>query len=159
MPERILMTPAGYQKVLADLTLHRTVLRPQNIIALEEARAHGDLSEDAEYDAAKDRQSHLEGRIKDLEAKVSLAQVIDIATMPPTDRVIFGTTVELEDEDTGEALTYRIVGMEEADVKQGRISYSSPIGRAVLGRNVGDSVKFETPKGTRSLTINAVHYR
>jgi transcription elongation factor GreA len=159
MPERILMTPAGYQKVLADLTLHRTVLRPQNIIALEEARAHGDLSENAEYDAAKDRQSHLEGRIKDLEAKVSLAQVIDIATMPPTDRVIFGTTVELEDEDTGEALTYRIVGMEEADVKQGRISYSSPIGRAVLGRNVGDSVKFETPKGTRSLTINAVHYR
>lgn len=159
MSERILMTPAGYQKVLADLNLHRKVLRPQNIVALEEARAHGDLSENAEYDAAKDRQSHIEGRIKDLEAKVSLAQVIDIATLPASDRVIFGTTVELEDEDTGEALTYRIVGMEEADVKQGCISYTSPIGKAVLGRSVGDSVRFETPKGIRSLTINAVHYR
>lgn len=159
MSERILMTPAGYQKVLADLHLHRKVLRPQNIVALEEARAHGDLSENAEYDAAKDRQSHIEGRIKDLEAKVSLAQVIDITTLPASDRVIFGTTVELEDEDTGEALTYRIVGMEEADVKQGCISYTSPIGKAVLGRSVGDSVRFETPKGTRSLSINAVHYR
>ncbi len=159
MSERFLMTPAGYQKVLADLNLHRKVLRPQNIVALEEARAHGDLSENAEYDAAKDRQSHIEGRIKDLEAKVSLAQVIDITTLPVSSRVIFGTTVELEDEDTGEALTYRIVGMEEADVKQGCISYTSPIGKAVLGRSVGDSVRFETPKGTRSLTINAVHYR
>lgn len=159
MPERILMTPAGYQKVLADLNLHRKVLRPQNIIALEEARAHGDLSENAEYDAAKDRQSHIEGRIKELEAKVSLAQVIDIATITPSERVIFGTTVDLEDEDTGESLTYRIVGMEEADVKQGCISYTSPIGKAVLGRSVGESVRFETPKGTRSLSINAVHYR
>jgi transcription elongation factor GreA len=159
MPERILMTPAGYQKVLADLNLHRKVLRPQNIVALEEARAHGDLSENAEYDAAKDRQSHIEGRIKELEAKVSLAQVIDIATITPSERVIFGTTVDLEDEDTGESLTYRIVGMEEADVKQGCISYTSPIGKAVLGRSVGESVRFETPKGTRSLSINAVHYR
>ncbi len=159
MPERILMTPAGYQKVLADLNLHRKVLRPQNIVALEEARAHGDLSENAEYDAAKDRQSHIEGRIQELEAKVSLAQVIDIATITPSERVIFGTTVELEDEDTGESLTYRIVGMEEADVKQGCISYSSPIGKAVLGRSAGESVRFETPKGTRSLSINAVHYR
>ena len=159
MSERILMTPAGYQKVLADLNLHRKVLRPQNIIALEEARAHGDLSENAEYDAAKDRQSHLEGRIKDLESKVSRAQVIDITQMPASERVIFGTTVELEDDDTGEALTYRIVGMEEADVKRGCISYTSPIGRALLGRSVGDSVRFETPKGTRGLTINAVHYR
>ena len=159
MPERILMTPAGYQKVLADLNLHRKVLRPQNLVALEEARAHGDLSENAEYDAAKDRQSHIEGRIKELEAKVSLAQVIDIATITPSERVIFGTTVDLEDEDTGESLTYRIVGMEEADVKQGCISYTSPIGKAVLGRSVGESVRFETPKGTRSLSINAVHYR
>jgi transcription elongation factor GreA len=159
MSERILMTPAGYQKVLADLNHHRQVLRPQNIIALEEARAHGDLSENAEYDAAKDRQSHIEGRIKDLEAKVSLAQVIDITKVPASERVIFGTTVELEDEDTGESFTYRIVGMEEADVKSGCISYSSPIGRAIVGRSVGDSVKFDTPKGSRSLSINAVHYR
>jgi transcription elongation factor GreA len=159
LSERILMTPAGYQKVLADLNHHRQVLRPQNIIALEEARAHGDLSENAEYDAAKDRQSHIEGRIKDLEAKVSLAQVIDITKVPASERVIFGTTVELEDEDTGESFTYRIVGMEEADVKSGCISYSSPIGRAIVGRSVGDSVKFDTPKGSRSLSINAVHYR
>ena len=159
MPERIPMTPAGYQKVLADLNLHRQVLRPQNMVALEEARAHGDLSENAEYDAAKDRQSHIEGRILELEAKVSLAEVIDVSKATPSSRVIFGTTVELEDEDTGESFTYRIVGMEEADVKAGLVSYSSPIGRAVVGRSVGDSVRFDTPKGTRTLVINAVHYR
>jgi len=159
MPERIPMTPAGYQKVLADLNLHRQVLRPQNMVALEEARAHGDLSENAEYDAAKDRQSHIEGRILELEAKVSLAEVIDVSKATPSSLVIFGTTVELEDEDTGESFTYRIVGMEEADVKAGLVSYSSPIGRAVVGRSVGDSVRFDTPKGTRTLVINAVHYR
>lgn len=153
------MTPEGYLKLREELNLHRQVLRPQNIIALEEARAHGDLSENAEYDAAKDRQSHLEGRILDLEARVSLAEVIDVAKAEPSDRVIFGTTVDLEDEDTGEALHYRIVGMEQADVKRGLISYNSPIGRAVVGRKVGDSVRFETPKGTRNLIINAVHYR
>lgn len=159
MPERVLMTPAGYQKVLAELNLHRQVLRPQNIVALEEARAHGDLSENAEYDAAKDRQSHLEGRILVLEANYSLAEVIDIKTVTPSNRVIFGTTVDLEDEDTGECFTYRIVGMEEADVKAGLVSYTSPIGRAVLGRSVGDSVRFDAPKGSRTLIINAVHYR
>ncbi len=153
------MTPEGYQKLREELNLHRQVLRPQNIIALEEARAHGDLSENAEYDAAKDRQSHLEGRILDLEARVSLAEVIDVSKVEPSDRVIFGTTVDLEDEDTGEALQYRIVGMEQADVKLRLISYNSPIGRAVVGRKVGDSVRFDTPKGTRNLIINAVHYR
>ncbi len=153
------MTPEGYLKLREDLNLHRQVLRPQNIIALEEARAHGDLSENAEYDAAKDRQSHLEGRILDLEARVSLAEVIDVSKATPSDRVIFGTTVDLEDEDTGEKLQYRIVGMEQADVKLRLISYNSPIGRAVVGRKVGDSVRFETPKGTRNLIINAVHYR
>lgn len=159
MAVRILMTPAGYHKVLTDLNLHRQVLRPQNIIALEEARAHGDLSENAEYDAAKDRQSHLEGRILALEANFSLAEVIDIQKIAPSDRVIFGTTVELEDEDTSEHLTYRIVGTEEANVKAGLVSYTSPIGRAVLGRSVGESVRFDTPKGSRTLIINAVHYR
>ncbi len=153
------MTPAGYQKVLAELNLHRQVLRPQNIVALEEARAHGDLSENAEYDAAKDRQSHIEGRILELEARVSLAEVIDVKKVKPSPLVIFGTTVEVEDEDTGEAFTYRIVGMEEADARQGLISYNSPIGRALVGRSCGDSVRFDAPKGTRTLIINAVHYR
>lgn len=153
------MTPEGYKKVLAELNLHRQVLRPQNMVALEEARAHGDISENAEYDAAKDRQAHIEGRILELEAKVSLAEVIDIKKASPSDRVIFGTTVDLEDEDTGDSFTYRIVGMEEADAKAGLISYSSPIGRALVGRSVGDSVRFDAPKGTRTLIINAVHYR
>ncbi len=153
------MTPAGYRKVLAELKHHKEVLRPQNIIALEEARAHGDLSENAEYDAAKDRQGHIEGRIIDLEAKVSLAEVIDISTMTPSDQVIFGTTIDLEDNDTGDQLTYRIVGLEEIDVKKGLISYSSPIGRALLGKRMGQEIQVETPKGTRSLTITAVHYR
>lgn len=153
------MTPEGYQKVLTELNLHRQVLRPQNMVALEEARAHGDISENAEYDAAKDRQAHIEGRIIELEAKVSLAEVIDIKKLPASNRVIFGTTVEVEDEDTGESLKYRIVGMEEADAKLGLVSYNSPIGRALVGRSVGDSVRFDAPKGTRTLIINAVHYR
>lgn len=159
MAERIPMTPEGYQKVVAELKRYKSVERPNNIIALEEARAHGDLSENAEYDAAKDRQSHIEGRIIDLELRVGLAEVIDISTIPPSDRVIFGTTVELEEDDTGESLTYRIVGLEEADVKKGLISYSSPIARAMLGKSVGDDARFDTPKGHRSLTIKAVHYR
>ena len=153
------MTPAGYRMVVDELKRYKSVERPHNIIALEEARAHGDISENAEYDAAKDRQSHIEGRIIDLESRVGLADVIDITTIPPSDRVIFGTTVELIDEDTDEKLTYRIVGTEEADVKKGLISYSSPIARAMLGKNKGDVARFDTPKSSRSLTIIAVHYR
>jgi transcription elongation factor GreA len=159
MPERIPMTPTGYQKVLAELRQYKEVLRPQNIVALEEARAHGDISENAEYDAAKDRQAHIEGRIQELEAKVGLAEVIDIAKIKASDVVIFGTTVEVEDDDSGESHTYRIVGMEEIDVKAGLISYSSPMGSALLGKRKGDEVRFDTPKGSRTLTINAVHYR
>jgi transcription elongation factor GreA len=158
MPERIFMTPTGYQKVLAELRNYREVLRPQNIVALEEARAHGDISENAEYDAAKDRQAHIEGHIQELEAKVGLAEVIDIAKMKPSETVIFGTTIELEDEDDGKAYTYRIVGMEEIDIKAGLISYSSPIGKALLGKKVGDEVRFDSPKGSRCLTILNVHY-
>lgn len=152
------MTPTGYQKVLAELKQLREVARPQNIVALEEARAHGDLSENAEYDAAKDRQGHIEGRIMELESRVSLAEVIDIAKIPASGKVIFGTTVEGEDED-GRPFTYRIVGLEEIDVKAGLISYSSPIGKALLGRSVGDEVQVETPRGQKTLVINAVHYR
>lgn len=153
------MTPAGYDKVLAELKRYKQVERPNNIIALEEARAHGDLSENAEYDAAKDRQSHIEGRIQELEMRLGLSEVIDVTKIAASDRVIFGTTVQAEDDDTGEMLTYRIVGTEEADVKLGQISYSSPIGRALLGKSVGDEARFDTPKGSRSLTVKAVHYK
>lgn len=159
MPERIPMTPSGYAKVQADLKRHREVLRPQIVRDIEEARAHGDISENSEFEDAKERQAHCEGRTLELESRLSLAEVIDISLMPPTDKVIFGTRVDLEDADTGDVFTYRIVGLEEADVRLGQISYSSPIGRALLGRAVGDEVRFETPKGTRTLIINAVHYR
>ncbi len=153
------MTPVGYQRLLAEFKHVREVLRPQVVRDIEEARAHGDISENSEYEDAKDRQGHIEARIRDVESLLALAEVIDISKVPPTDRVIFGTTVELEDQDTGDTITYRLVGSEETDVKAGLISYSSPIGRALIGRRVGDEVRFETPKGTRTVVINAVHYR
>jgi transcription elongation factor GreA len=153
------MTPSGYQKVLAELRHHKEVLRPQNVQALEEARAHGDLSENAEYESAKDRQGHIEGRIMELEATVGLAEVIDVNTMTESDLVIFGVTVDLEDQDSGESLRYRIVGTEEVDVRAGLISYTSPIGKALLGKRVGDEVRFDTPVGTRTVAIASVRYR
>jgi len=159
MSERIPMTPTGYQKVLAEFKHHREVLRPQVVRDIEEARAHGDISENSEFEDAKERQAHLDGRMRDIESRLSLADVIDITKVEPSDRVIFGTTVDLEDTDTGESTTYKFVGTEEMDVKAGLISFSSPIGRALIGRSVGDEVRFETPKGTRTVVINAVHYR
>ena len=153
------MTPVGYQKLLAEFKLVREVLRPQVVRDIEEARAHGDISENSEFEDAKERQAHLDGRMRDIESRLSRADVIDVTKVEPTERVIFGTTVELEDTDTGETTTYKFVGTEEMDVKAGLISYSSPIGRALIGRSVGDEVRFETPKGTRTVVINAVHYR
>ena len=159
MNERVPMTPAGYQKLLAEFKHVREVLRPQVVRDIEEARAHGDISENSEYEDAKERQAQIEGRLREIESRLALAEVIDIATVTPSKRVIFGTTVELEDQDTGDTITYRLVGSEETDVKAGLISYSSPIGRALVGRSVGDEVRFDTPKGTRTVVINAVHYR
>ena len=159
MAQRIPMTPTGYKKVLADFKHHREVLRPQNVQDIEEARAHGDISENSEFSDAKKRQAHIEGRVRDLETRIALADVIDITKVTPSDRVIFGTTVDLEDQDSGEAFSYKLVGSEEVDAKAGLISFSSPIGRALIGRAVGDEVRFETPKGTRTVVINAVHYR
>ena len=153
------MTPVGYQKLLAEFKLVREVLRPQVVRDIEEARAHGDISENSEFEDAKERQAHLDGRMRDIESRLSRADVIDVTKVEPTERVIFGTTVDLEDTDTGEFTTYKFVGTEEMDVKAGLISYSSPIGRALIGRSVGDEVRFETPKGTRTVVINAVHYR
>jgi transcription elongation factor GreA len=158
MTERIPMTPAGRDKLRADLKHLKEVVRPQVVKDIEEARAHGDISENSEYDDAKERQAHVEGRIRELESRLSLADVIDISTVKPSDTVMFGTTVEVEDDD-GNMMTYQVVGAEDMDVKAGKISYSSPIGRALIGRKVGDEVRFDTPKGQRNVVINAVHYR
>lgn len=156
---RIPMTPTGYQKNFDDLRRHKEVLRPQVVKDIEEARAHGDISENSEFEDAKDRQGQIEAKIRDLESVLSMAEVIDITKITPTNRVIFGVTVVLEDADTGDIATYRIVGTEETDVKAGLISYSSPIGKALIGRSVGDEVRFDAPKGSRTFVINDVQYK
>jgi len=153
------MTPTGYAKLQAELRNIREVQRPQVVRDIEEARAHGDISENSEYEDAKERQAHLEGKMAELEIKLSRAEVIDINTIAPSDMVIFGTIVEVEDQDTDELVRYRLVGAEEIDVKAGLISYSSPIGRALLGKKKGAEVQFETPRGVRTVVIKAVHYR
>ncbi len=159
MADRIPMTPTGFQKQVDELRHVKEVLRPQVVRDIEEARAHGDISENSEYDDAKDRQAHLDGRMRELESRIGMAEVIDITTIPPSDKVIFGTTVDIEDVDTGETSTYRIIGTEEADARSGLISYSSPIGRALIGRKRGDEFSFDAPRGRRTFVINAVHYR
>jgi transcription elongation factor GreA len=159
MSNRIPMTPVGYKKVTDDLRRHKEVLRPQVVKDIEEARAHGDISENSEFEDAKERQALIEGRIRELESTVSMAEIVDISKVQPSDRVIFGVTVELEDGDTGDVSKYRIVGTEEADAKAGLISYTSPIGKALIGRKVGDEVRVEAPKGSRTFVINEVLYK
>ena len=153
------MTPEGYQKLMAELREYKEVRRPQVIRDLEEARAHGDISENSEYEDAKERQGHTEGRIRELEARVGAAEVLDVRSMPASDRVVFGATVELEDADSGDVSTYRIVGTDEADPKNGLISHDSPIGRAIMQKSREDEVRVETPRGARTFVIVAVHYR
>ncbi len=152
------MTPAGYEKAVADLKHHKSVLRPQVVQEIEEARAQGDLSENAEYDYAKDKQGMIEAKINDLEALVGTAEVVDVTQLEPSDRVVFGTRVELLDVETDEELSYRIVGRLEADAKQGRIFWESPIARALLGQSIGDEVTVVTPKGRRTFEILDVVY-
>ena len=159
MNERYPMTPKGFQKLQAELKHTKEVLRPQVVRDIEEARAHGDISENSEYEDAKERQGQIEGRIAELESRLSRADIIDINTIAPSDTIIFGTTVVLEDVDTEETITYRLVGTEEVDVKAGLISYSSPIGKALIGKKKGAEVSFETPRGTRTVIVNAVRYR
>jgi transcription elongation factor GreA len=156
--QRIPMTPRGYEIVVAELRRHKEVLRPENVRAIEEARAHGDISENAEFDAAKERQAQLEGRIIELEHRVATAEVIDITALPASDRVIFGATVSLLDVDSDEEVRYRIVSEEEADARKGLITPTSPIGRALLGRNEGDEVRVQTPRGVREFEILGVEY-
>ncbi|KND16792.1 transcription elongation factor GreA [Pannonibacter phragmitetus] len=155
--EKIPMTAAGYAMLQVELKERTSVERPRIVEAISEARAHGDLSENAEYHAAKEAQSHNEGRIAELEDKLSRAEIIDVSKLSGT-TVKFGATVTLIDEDTEEEKKYMIVGDVEADVKQGRISISSPIARALIGKTIGDSVEVAAPGGARSYEIENVQF-
>ena len=152
------ITKRGAEKLKEELQRLKTVERPAVIAAIAEARAQGDLSENAEYEAAKDRQGFIEGRIQDIEGKLSNAQIIDILQMPKTGRVIFGATVDIENIDTGETKTYHIVGDDEADFKIGKISVNSPIARGLIGKSEGDEVLIDTPGGTVEFEVMAVRY-
>ncbi len=152
------MTRRGAEKLRAELQRLKSVERHAVIQAIAEARAQGDLSENAEYEAAKDRQGFIEGRIAEIEGKLSSAQVIDPAELDAGGRVVFGATVELCDEDSGDEVAYQIVGDDEADLKQGMISVSSPIARALIGKEEGDLVRVIAPAGTRSYSIVKVSY-
>ncbi|HVR54475.1 MAG TPA: transcription elongation factor GreA [Pseudorhodoferax sp.] len=152
------VTRRGFDALKAELHRLKTVDRPGVINAIAEARAQGDLSENADYDAAKDRQGFIEGRIQEIEGKLSVASVIDPAELNAGGKVVFGATVDLEDEDSGQAVTYQIVGEDEADLKQGRINISSPIARALIGKGEGDSAEVQTPGGVKHYEVVAVRY-
>ena len=153
------ITVVGAEKMRAELQKLKSVERPAVIQAIAEARAQGDLSENAEYDAAKEKQGFIEGRIADLEGKLSNAQIIDPKTLDADGRIVFGATVELEDLESGESVTYQIVGDDEADIKQGMISVSSPIARALIGKHAGDSVDVQAPGGVRQYEVLDVQYK
>ena len=152
------ITRRGAEKLKEELHRLKTVDRPAVIQAIAEARAQGDLSENAEYDAAKDRQGFIEGRIAEVESKLSAAQIIDPAAVDAGGRVVFGATVELEDENTGDQVKYQIVGEDEADLKLGLINISSPIARALIGKEEGDVAEVQAPGGVRRYEVVAVHY-
>ena len=152
------ITLRGAEKLKAELHQLKTVVRPWVINAIAEARAQGDLSENAEYDAAKDRQGFVEGRIQEVEGKLSAAQIIDPASVDAGGRVVFGATVELEEVSSGEVVKYQIVGEDEADLKLGLINISSPIARALIGKEEGDVAVFQAPGGEKRYEIVAVSY-
>ena len=151
------MTARGHQQLLEDLQRLKSVERPKNVRDIEEARAHGDLSENAEYHAAKDRQSLLDVQIRELEDKIARAQVIDISKLSG-DKIVFGATVKLVDDDTDEDVVYQIVGEHEAEPKEGRISLGSPVARSLIGRRVGDLVEVRTPAGVRNFEVLDVSF-
>jgi len=157
MPDRIPMTPSGYSKLEAELKQLKTVDRRRISEEIEIARAHGDISENAEFHAAKERQSHIEGRIRIVEDKLARAQVIETGGNPP-DSVRFGVTVVLSDDDNGEEVQYTITGEDESDVSVGLISVTSPVARALLGKSVGDNVTVRVPKGNRSFEILEIRF-
>lgn len=152
------LTVAGAEKLREELHRLKTVDRPNVIAAIAEARSHGDLSENAEYDAAKERQGFIEGRIMEVEGKLSNAQIIDPKLLDADGRCVFAATVELEDLDSGQVVTYQIVGEDEADIKAGKISVSSPIARALIGKYAGDVAEVQAPGGVREYEILDVRY-
>jgi len=160
MTQKFPMTIEGAQRLRAELQRLKTVDRPAVSRSLAEARSHGDISENADYDAAKERQGFIEGRIAEIEHKLAGAQVIDPAAIADAGgHVVFGATVELEEGATGERVTYQIVGEDEADLKHGKISVSSPIARALIGKSEGDSVEVKAPGGVREFDVLAVRYQ
>ena len=150
------ITISGLQKLKLELDNLKNIKRPKIVAAIAEARAHGDLKENAEYHAAREQQSFVEGRIKDIEGKLSNSQIIDISRIPKSDKVIFGTTVIVADDD--KEITYKIVGEDEADLKKGKISVTSPISRSLVGKSEGDSVTIKTPSGEINYEIIEVKY-
>jgi transcription elongation factor GreA len=155
---KVPLTVNGVERLRAELKKLKSEDRPRVIKAIAEARAHGDLKENAEYHAAKEQQGFIEGRIKDIDGKLSHAQIIDVTELPKSGRVVFGTTVDLVDKDSGEKTVYQIVGEDEADVRSGRLSYTSPIARALIGKEAGDVVDVRTPGGDKAYGITKVRY-
>jgi transcription elongation factor GreA len=155
---KVPLTVVGAEKLRNELQRLKSVERPHVIAAIAEARSHGDLSENAEYDAAKEKQGFIEGRIKDLEGKLANAQVIDPRHLDVEGRVVFGATVELVDAESGDGVRYQIVGDDEADIKEGKISVSSPIARGLIGKYAGDVADVHAPGGLRHYEIVDVHY-
>jgi len=152
------MTAEGYERLETELKRLKTVERPDVIKSISAAREHGDLSENAEYDAARERQSFIEGRVRELEDKLSRAEVIDVSKLSGKE-IKFGATVTLADEETDEKKTYQLVGTDEADVNNGRLSITSPVARALIGRGIGELVHVETPSGGRSYEVIKINYR
>jgi len=150
--ERVPITVEGFEILKKELIQLKTIERPENIKSIEVARAHGDLSENAEFDAAKERQAFLEARINDLQYKIGNAEVIDPKKLP-TDKIVFGSTFVLENIDSGEEVKYQLVGQEESDISKGRISISSPLGTAILGKEPGDEVTIQAPGGKREYEL------
>lgn len=155
---KVPLTVTGAEKLREELHRLKTVDRPWVIAAIAEARAHGDLSENAEYDAAKERQGFIEGRIQEVEGKLSNAQIIDPKLLDADGRCVFGATIEIEDQDSGEVVVYQIVGEDEADIKNGKLSVASPMARAMIGKYAGDIAQVQAPGGIREFEILDVRY-
>jgi len=155
---KVPMTARGAELLRAELKNLKSVERPRVIAAIAEARAHGDLKENAEYHAAKEQQGFIEGRVKDIEGKLSNVQVIDVTTIDAKGKIVFGCTIELLDDQSGKEIEYKIVGEDEADIKTGMISYTSPIARALIGRLEGDEVSFSAPVGEKNYEVLQIRY-
>jgi transcription elongation factor GreA len=155
---KVPLTVSGAEKLRTELHRLKTVERPKVIAAIAEARSHGDLSENAEYDAAKERQGFVEGRIAEMEGKLANAHIIDPSELDAEGRIVFGATVEIEDLESGDTFTYQIVGDDEADIKHGKISVGSPTARALIGKNEGDVVEVTAPGGIKEYEVLAVKY-